>query len=287
MKPVRTLLTDNCSCVLSSTYDDRPSKLFDGIHHARIAVLIAQKKKVPSTVYVTAYMKWYKEERKSLFARLSYVKDTGIGARLDVFPKLGGAVGASLAHKIVEQQAPLGTLVTKTPTEFRLYYKITGVGHWFTITTRPPKFTRKGTPSSSSREESISFADARIRNRAFCVMNSSLFYWFYQLRTNCRDFNPSDFRTFPLPADLATVEFKDVGRRLQERLDESSKIAAVAYKQTGDVEVETFRPKNAKDIIDEIDTVLAQHYGFTDEELDFIVNYDIKYRLGAESEEED
>jgi hypothetical protein len=24
----------------------------------------------------------------------------------------------------------------------------------------------------------------------------------------------------------------------------------------------------------------AKHYGFTDEELDFIINYDIKYRMG-------
>jgi hypothetical protein len=28
--------------------------------------------------------------------------------------------------------------------------------------------------------------------------------------------------------------------------------------------------------------VLAQHYGFTDEELDFIINYDIKYRMGRD-----
>jgi len=41
-------------------------------------------------------------------------------------------------------------------------------------------------------------------------------------------------------------------------------------------------------IFDNIDQVLAAHYGFTDEELDFIINYDIKYRMGrdAESEEE-
>ena len=25
---------------------------------------------------------------------------------------------------------------------------------------------------------------------------------------------------------------------------------------------------------------MATHYGFTDEELDFIINYDIKYRMG-------
>ena len=33
-------------------------------------------------------------------------------------------------------------------------------------------------------------------------------------------------------------------------------------------------------ILDEIDTVLAGHYGFTAEELDFILIYDIKYRMG-------
>ncbi|PSB40889.1 hypothetical protein [Chamaesiphon polymorphus] len=46
-------------------------------------------------------------------------------------------------------------------------------------------------------------------------------------------------------------------------------------------------PVKSKPIIDEIDRLLAQHYGFTDEELDFIINYDIKYRMGRDSGEED
>jgi hypothetical protein len=41
--------------------------------------------------------------------------------------------------------------------------------------------------------------------------------------------------------------------------------------------------------------VLAAHYGFTDEELDFIpsamlrtgINYDVKYRMGRDTESED
>ena len=43
-----------------------------------------------------------------------------------------------------------------------------------------------------------------------------------------------------------------------------------------------YYPKLSKPIIDEIDKVLAKHYGFTEEELDFIINYDIKYRMGDE-----
>ena len=40
--------------------------------------------------------------------------------------------------------------------------------------------------------------------------------------------------------------------------------------------------KLSKPIIDKIDKVFAKHYAFTDEELDFIINYDIKYRMGDE-----
>lgn len=32
----------------------------------------------------------------------------------------------------------------------------------------------------------------------------------------------------------------------------------------------------------QLDRVLTQHYGFNDKELDFIINYDIKYRMGKD-----
>lgn len=54
---------------------------------------------------------------------------------------------------------------------------------------------------------------------------------------------------------------------------------------TGDIIYQEFYPRLSKPILDEIDHVLARHYDFTDEELDFIINYDIKYRMGRDSEE--
>ena len=45
------------------------------------------------------------------------------------------------------------------------------------------------------------------------------------------------------------------------------------------------RCTTTKPILDEIDRVLAQHYGFTEEELDLIINNDIKYRMGKDSDE--
>ena len=61
------------------------------------------------------------------------------------------------------------------------------------------------------------------------------------------------------------------------------------YKTTVKLEYDEFSPRESKRIMDEIDRVLAKHYGFTDEELDFIINYDIKYRMGDDlfGDEED
>lgn len=51
--------------------------------------------------------------------------------------------------------------------------------------------------------------------------------------------------------------------------------------QHDDLTVQCIMPKQSRHIIDCIDRLLAEYYGFTAEELDFIVNFDIKYRMGV------
>ena len=54
-------------------------------------------------------------------------------------------------------------------------------------------------------------------------------------------------------------------------------------KRTGKTETQSFKVSKSKPIIDQIDTILACHYDFTEDELDFIINYDIKYRMSGEA----
>jgi len=82
-------------------------------------------------------------------------------------------------------------------------------------------------------------------------------------------------------------ELEKLGKKLSKDLIENSEKKLQSYASTGDRMQLIFKPSLSKPIIDEIDKVLAQHYGFTDEELDFIINYDIKYRMGKELEGED
>ena len=70
-------------------------------------------------------------------------------------------------------------------------------------------------------------------------------------------------------------------------LQENSYFQEASYKKYGVLKMQVFQPRQSKSLIDEIDIVLAKHYGFTEEELDFIINYDIKYRMGSELNEEE
>jgi hypothetical protein len=63
-------------------------------------------------------------------------------------------------------------------------------------------------------------------------------------------------------------------------LGKNSAMLVREQKQTGTTETQSFKIQKSKPLIDQIDTILAEHYGFTEEELDFIINYDIKYRMG-------
>ena len=290
MSPLRALIHERSGFKAYATFDDRPSKLFQGMDHCRVCIVLAHIGALGRLTATTKYHKWYKEESMSLLELVQY-EPIAISVPNAVIPKLRSRTEQSIYHKVLSQPKTLGSVISTAPTKNRIYYKITGVGHWFTFTTSPPRFWRDGVEGSSTRESNVCFPNTLVRDTAFCCLWSTLHYWLYQARTNCRDFNPSDLESVPIPNSIAdgVNQFHQLAQRITNQLEQTSDVTAATYNVGGKVHYQRFSPKLAKPIIDEIDRVLAEHYGFTDEELDFIVNYDIKYRMGRDnlgSEEE-
>ncbi len=77
-------------------------------------------------------------------------------------------------------------------------------------------------------------------------------------------------------------ELSRLGKLYVADLKANSENTVRVYKGKKAVKAIFFSVRISKSIVDEIDTLLAKHYGFTDVELDFIINYDIKYGLGDE-----
>jgi hypothetical protein len=118
-----------------------------------------------------------------------------------------------------------------------------------------------------------------------CVLNSSLYYFFFKNYSNCRDFSAREILSFPIGhiSDKLIEELNILEKELYKSYSSNKEIKKRVY-ESGLIYYEEYYPALSKPIIDEIDRVLAKHYGFTDEELDFIINYDIKYRMGGELE---
>ena len=145
MTHARTVLRQGSDRLWYSTFDDRPSKLFDGMHHARLAIVLSRVADEPAqaAIATTRYHKWYHEERPLVFATLTYVPLSERYAR-DIIPKFRSGTELTAFDKIEQSPAPLGSLIAISGSDNRIFYKITGVGHWFTFTLSPPKFWRDG-----------------------------------------------------------------------------------------------------------------------------------------------
>jgi len=125
------------------------------------------------------------------------------------------------------------------------------------------------------------------------VFNSTLFFIWWITHSSCYNVNSSEVYSFKLALDdILAKQLSCLNISLTKDVLAKSKRRVYVYKATGCVEYDEFYMKLSKPIIDEIDKVLAKHYGFTEEELDFIIrsalplasskNYDIKYRMGDE-----
>ena len=145
--------------------------------------------------------------------------------------------------------------------------------------------------TKSSEEKLLPIADGVDKYCIIAALSSNLWWWYFTITSDCRHLGNRDISTFPFnPMEMASNErevLSRIGKDYVRDLRKNAVNAVRVYKGTNAVDCLSFRVSHSKPIIDEIDRVLARHYEFTDEELDFIINYDIKYRMGGADDGED
>jgi hypothetical protein len=128
----------------------------------------------------------------------------------------------------------------------------------------------------------------KFKNAVHAYLISSAFFFYWQATSNCRDLNPSDITLAPYP-DLSVV-LKDLNRlsiEAEKDYRAKAKILRMKNKKTGLVEIESLTPANSKHVIDRIDQLLGSVLHLNGDLTDHIINYDTKYRLGADGREPD
>lgn len=119
-----------------------------------------------------------------------------------------------------------------------------------------------------------------------CLLNSSLFYWYYSLFSDCEHVNDDLVKTIPIPTHWGDMRWPELSSKLSADLVSHATRKTIRTKQGHVIEYDEMKASRAKTSIDKIDVALGQLFGFTALETDFIINYDIKYRMGVTDEDE-
>jgi hypothetical protein len=249
-----------------SSFSNRPGKLFNGVEQ-RLSIFIL--KNIDGNTHSSSYQHWYQEERNFLFKNLKFE----ISSFLEYRPlKIGSLIEKSCLEKIMNGKFNIPVITGNIGETW--YHD--GPTYWV----RSLPFKPKGNQSDKSSHYHCIRANS-IENSFLitAILASSTFYLFYKSFSNCRDLGLDSINSFIF--NSFNKKYHDIIRDYETILKDTSKRCSREY-DSGYIEYDEFYPAKCKGIIDYFDYIFSHMYGFAEEELDFIINYDIKYRMGEE-----
>lgn len=262
MSKIRDYVKENTRKQFILNFADRPDCLFDGVHQ-KLNILIAQKGNTKNRIYTSNYKHWYNEERKQLL--------NGREVRLSKYsfehfiPKIGNDIEESIFDKIY----------TKKKNNIFEFQNISGQELYLNM--RACFWIKAFTFNPGSNEYKSFKYSNDIYNFVLCLLNSSLFWLYWTIISDCWHITTKELKSFKIPVKhIDIVKFDKLSRKLEIKLENTKN-----YVGTKQVDYE-YKHKLCKDVIDEIDDELAEIYNLTQIELDYIKSFAIKYRSGGE-----
>ena len=268
--------------MIVSHFNDRPSRLFDGIEHCRLSIFLLNVGSNVRRVFSTTYNKWQASERDTLFQGLTFIESTRTGFD-GLLPKFGHPPELSILQKFyTTPSTPKAS--DKRSGQASIFYTRKLSSFVQILDFVPVIYDAAGKLRKPSELKEIKFDSQVDRGGVLAFLNSTLFYWLVTLFSDCRNLNKREIDMTRLNLDDKDriQRLSNIAQELMDDIQANSEMLTINYRTRGSLRIQSTYPRLSKAIIDKIDRVLAHHYGFTDEELDFIINYDIKYRMGRE-----
>ena len=263
----------------ASSFPRRPQSIFEGVE---MPVSILLSTPAPERqLFTTNVCRFYAKEKAFFIDRMSFCGHSVVidGHRI---AKFGKGIDTSVYGKVGSFGASLGSLASKAR-KGTLYYQ-EACRYWAKAANRQPFFKKNGKESVPSHWRSIPMISREAAAFATCVLNSSLFYWYYSAFSDCEHVNDGLVRRFPIPEGWNGLrhDWEGLCADLMNSLDANAKRKSISTKQGHVIEYDEISGASSKEWIDLIDEAMADIYGLSDEELDYIVRYDVKYRVGLD-----
>lgn len=276
MSELQHLFRDEYGNMHISTFHQRPAQLFDGVLQ-RLSIFIADRE-IPGVKYTTGIYRWFSSTRNTLFQNLSFCEMPQTPD--ERFVKLGSKIERDIFEKFLSHKEISSYVSLRQVPSNNLYYRTAGGGYWVTFLNNEFDCVAVSNKHTSISEDYDS--------RYFCAaLNSNLFWWYYSINYdlfNFKDYMIFGFRINYLPQNKDRIT--KLSDMMEDNLRRNATFYVIESKTRGRNETVTYNKKKSKSIMDDIDLELGSVFGFSEEELDFIINYDFKFRMGDNQSEE-
>ncbi len=280
MVPIQELISRNGKTWLANVESDsNPGQLFDGVKQN--VTLMFRAPSGPGVVYTSRLIRFFAEYRDFVFPSITYndlrLNPLGFG-----FPK----IGSELEHGVLEKvfsHASLSNHLSETSDKRVLVHRI---AHYYIKCFDFTPYFRSDRDGEKKSEDYKEYAVLPPIEPIVAFVNSSTFYFYWQVFFDGFKAGRECVESYPAgrPDGKIWDELASVAKELMDDMRANATRLKATYRTSGSVEYDQFYPRRSKSIMDRIDRALCPHYGFTEEELDFIINYDIKYRMGVNDE---
>ena len=284
MDSLRRFLRERTDQLHLIPFDDRPGKLFEGLQHCRSVIFVAQSEATASKrhlLFTSRYQRWYAVTRSRLFSQIQYMKHRSPPIIEGVFPKCSDDLERSAFRRMKTTAGQtISHFMSKAGTRHFVFYQ-EATQYWMKATFGLPYYSKNDNIGAPAHGRYVYCPDPKVAHAVCAVMNSSLFYAYFIAYSDCFHLSDGLVSSFPvLKSVVKDISLTRLNRKLMDGLRDGAERKMIKTRDGDVIAYAEYYASSCKRILDEIDQVLAKHYGLTDEELDFIINYDIKYRMG-------
>lgn len=262
MLKIRDVLSGKLSEQYILSYCDRPDCLFPSVHQ-KLCILIGKHKEDAGSkrIYTSNYQFWYKEERDGLFTTVPAVLNKYVTD--ECIPKIGTTVDSSIFRKVTTRSRVLSNVLTAG--KYPIYLNMRAA-FWIKAFRNEHISGEYKTFYCSSEDEA---------DLCMCILNSSLFWWYWICVSDCWHITNKELRGFTVPKIDDYSKIRQLSKKLEQRLEETK-----VYVGTKQTEYE-YKHKECTSVIHEIDDLICGIFGLTEEETIHIKNFAYRYRVSG------
>lgn len=266
--PIQNLMEQSCKTIKISSFSNRPTQIFDnaGLRVSIVELYNIQnnsKKSMCEKLLTTKLQrKRTIDNPQEMINQLEFVDSIKYKLR-GRYAKIGKDIDCKILEKFFSLKNSIADFSQDEGNA--IYYRKTG-GRYFNVITNY---------STGSPEENPLYFNKKLSDAIGLILSSSFFWYFQQIFTDGLHIKDYEIKSFPIP-EIPNDKIKEIEDIYNDYLADIEKNVIM---HNANNSFKEYKIVKSFKYIEKMDDIVCNLYGLSEEEANYIKNYELEYRL--------